>query len=172
MKNRKYIWIFLSVVLFCLFIWRVYVVNSRYEKTSLERYKMQDTVKCDNLEYTIVGMKIMDSDEDRGDKLLCLSMKIKNNTHEEQICDLTKCVLDFNHSGIFPNINAFSDMNEENVTLYMNFYPKAEAEVTIPYLILKYDMPEEKWEKLDKVKCGLVFQLYPVKKVVEINLSE
>lgn len=174
LKNKKMLLIIpVTLLLIAAFVCRVYIVNAKYGKITAKEYKANEKFEYNGLEYMVTGQSIMEAeDEEPGAKIIIFNMKIENNTDEVQECDLTQCVLDFNHNAHYPGNNWFCDMNSEKYSLLMNIYPGAKLDIKIPYLIFKRDMKNGRWQNDKDIKCEIAFQLYPVRKTVKINLGD
>lgn len=179
-KKRNVLIIILILICISAYFYKVYKVNSLYEKVSIKSYKIKEGFESNGLKYTVMEKSIIDVPAtpakpatsttrevpaNPAHKIICVKIIAKNISDKEQPVQVVGINLEYNYMSQSLSLEEYNKMNKiTGVTLR----PGSVYGFTLPYPIYSNFITGGDLNDIDKMDCNIVFNKYPVKQYVKL----
>lgn len=167
MRGKKFLLILvISMCFIGLFSYRYYMVNKDYPKATVEKYKISEPVCLDGIKYTVIGKGVHDVYGTDDEKIYYVKVLAENTGNTTINLDFGNIKLRFGN-----NSESISSVYMQEYNDFGVLYDMEAGEnllVTLPYLLVKDEIPDKNLDNIESYRRELTFSIYPKKIYVDL----
>lgn len=175
----------LTLIVMCgiVFFIRYRHINKKYPEPTIEKLALGQLTNYYNVDFTVVESTLLsEADISKNypehefiellgeEKCMLVTVKLRNNSKEEQNVDLTGLTLESRAFSNGLDAEFYLMMTESEPMLHPTLIPGQELTVVLPYTFTEIMFQSAAWKEVDKRQFELALVLYPVKKTFLLDV--